>query len=107
MNDLLYAWRMLKRLVDIYLTLKFDAEFRSMAAVNAQAAGAGHFAAVNPRLYSRRMALLLGSGRGGCRRSCRLQRAARFSLSRLTAQFLNENMETAGINRNFAYFLSC
>ena len=53
MNDLLYAGYMLKRLVDIYLTLKFDAEFRSMAAVNAQAAGAGNFAAVNLRFYSR------------------------------------------------------
>ncbi|WP_162898154.1 hypothetical protein [Acinetobacter sp. WCHAc010034] len=94
---------MLKRLVDIYLTLKFDAEFRSMAAVNAQAAGAGHFAAVNLRLYSRRMALLPGSGKG---RLPALLRAASFSLSRLTAQFLNENMKTSGINRNFAYFLS-
>jgi len=36
MKDLLYAWRMLKRLVDIYLTLKFDAEFRSVAVLNAQ-----------------------------------------------------------------------
>ena len=36
MKDLLYAGRRLKRLVDIYLTLKFDAEFRSMAVLNAQ-----------------------------------------------------------------------
>ena len=75
MNDLLYAGYMLKRLVDIYLTLKFDVEFRSTAAVNAQAAGAGHFAAVNLRLYSRRMALAPGSGKG--RLPSLLQAAAR------------------------------
>lgn len=98
MNDLLYAGYMLKRLVDIYLTLKFDAEFRSMAAVDARAAGAGHFAAVNPRLYSRRMALSPVPAGEAARRFCRLQRAARFCLPWLTAQFLNENMKTAGIN---------
>lgn len=75
MNDLLYTGYMLERLVDIYLTLKFDAEFRSMAAVDAQAAGAGPFAAVNPRLYSRRMALAPGFRQG--RLPSLLQAAAR------------------------------